>query len=391
LSRDPECTEIVLADIDTELLEKVSEKIGSGKVTTMRVNAGRLGDLLKAAEGADAVINLTHIRFNSNIMEAAWKSGAHYVDTALNYEGIWKQLVENKPLEFDEEFKKEGLTAVIGCGGSPGITNVLITYLCDNFDRVESIRLLLGGRSLKESEDVIETWEPSWSPEIALEDYASEVDIFKDGKFTKVPPFSGVEEYIFPEPVGPMLVSWHCHEEPVMLPRFIGKGVRYVDFRYPVNKVVGALIKLGFARDETVEVRGVKVLPRDVLMSLVRRPVNTFLTEDESTVATPSQYAGFMIVEVEGDKAGEKMSGTIIRRSGMSVEEKLEIFRRWRTTKVGVATPAIVAAKMSLKGEAERGVVAPERLDPNRFLKNMADMGLPIKFQMTLSKNVIIS
>ena len=391
LSRDPECTEIVLADIDTELLEKVSEKIGSGKVTTMRVDAGRLGDLLKAAEGADAVINLTHIRFNSNIMEAAWKSGAHYVDTALNYEGIWKQLVENKPLEFDEEFKKEGLTAVIGCGGSPGITNVLITYLCDNFDRVESIRLLLGGRSLKESEDVIETWEPSWSPEIALEDYASEVDIFKDGKFTKVPPFSGVEEYTFPEPVGPMLVSWHCHEEPVMLPRFIGKGVRYVDFRYPVNKVVGALIKLGFARDETVEVRGVKVLPRDVLMSLVRRPVNTFLTEDESTVATPSQYAGFMIVEVEGDKAGEKMSGTIIRRSGMSVEEKLEIFRRWRTTKVGVATPAIVAAKMSLKGEAERGVIAPECLDPNRFLKNMADMGLPIKFQMTLSKNVIIS
>jgi saccharopine dehydrogenase (NAD+, L-lysine-forming) len=392
LSRDTDCSGVVLVDINSELLEEVSKKIASEKVTTMRVDAGKLDELLRAAEGVDAVINLTHIRFNSNIMEAAWRSGAHYVDTALDYEGIWSQLVGDEPLEFDEEFKKEGLTAVIGCGGSPGVTNVLTRYVCDKLDRVESIRIVLGGRSLKKTEDVIETWEPGWSPEIAFEDYSSEADVFEDGKYRKVPPFDGVEEYKFPEPVGPLLVSWHCHEEPVMLPRFIGKGVKYVDFRYPINRVVGALIKLGFARDEPVEVRGVKALPRDVLMRLVRRPVNDFLTEDESTITAPSNYAGFNVIEVEGEKAGDKMKYTVTRGpTRHTTNERLEMFRRWGTTGVGVAVPAIVATKMSLEGDAERGVIAPECLDPIKFLGKMAEMGVPTRFQETLSKSVSFS
>jgi len=391
LSRDPDVSEVVLVDIDEDLLEKVSRKIGSSKVSTVRVDAGNVDDLLNVAEGVSVFINLTHIRFNSNIMEAALKSRAHYVDTAFD-DPIWRQLIENKPLEFDEEFKKEGLTAVIGCGGSPGITNVLARYLCDKFDSVEKIRIILGGKTIKESEDVIETWEPTWSPEIALDDYASDVDVFEDGEYKSYPPFSGVEEYRFPSPVGPLLVSWHNHEEPPMLPRFIGKGVRYVDFKYPINKVVGSLIKLGFAGYDPIEVKGIKVVPRDVLLKLVRRPVNTFLTEDESTVVSPSAYRGFMVIEAEGVKAGDKMSGKIIRGGTVpSAEEKLEMFRSLGTTKVGVAAPAIVAAKMCLEGDVERGVIAPECLDPVKFLGKMAEMGVPVKFQETLVKGVSIS
>jgi len=118
LCRDNEVSKIVLADINLELAEKVADKIGSSKVATMRVDAGNPEDLLKAAKGVDVIINLTLPRFNTSIMEAALKSGAHYVDTALG-DLIWRQLVEKKPLEFDDNFKKAGLTAVIGCGGSP--------------------------------------------------------------------------------------------------------------------------------------------------------------------------------------------------------------------------------------------------------------------------------
>ena len=107
LSRDPEISDIVLADIDLELADKVSKKIGSNKITTMRIDAGKLVDLLKAAKGVDAIINLTLPRFNLSIREAALKSGVHYVDTAID-ETTWRQLVEKKPLKFDEEFKKLG-------------------------------------------------------------------------------------------------------------------------------------------------------------------------------------------------------------------------------------------------------------------------------------------
>lgn len=392
LSRDPDVSNIVLADINEELLDKVSKKIRSEKLTTVRVDAGILEDLKDAAKGVDAVINLTHIKFNANIMEAAVKSGAHYVDTALDYEGIWKQLVENKPLSYDKEFKKAGLTAVLGCGGSPGITNVLARYLCDKLDSVDSIRIVLGGKPLRKSKDVVETWQPGWSPEIALSDYAHEADVFKDGKYTKVPPFSGAEEYMFPDPVGTLLVSWHCHEEPVMLPRFIGKGVKYVDFRYPVDKIAGALIKLGFASHEPIEVKGVKVAPVDVLMRLVHRPVNSFLNEDEKTVTTPSLYKFYMIIEIEGEKAGEKIQCKIIVRDiEHNADEKLKMFRKLGTTMVGVAAPAIVGAKMSIEGDADKGVIGSECLDPIKFLKKMAEMGAPVRFKETISKSVSIS
>jgi saccharopine dehydrogenase (NAD+, L-lysine-forming) len=139
LSRDPEVSGIVLADIDLELAENVAKKIGSNKVTIMRVDAGNLNDLLKAAKGVDAIINLTLPRFNLNIMKAAVKSRAHYIDTATDHT-TWSQLIENKPLEFDEDFKKAGLTAIIGCGGSPGVTNILIRYACDKLDTVDKNR-----------------------------------------------------------------------------------------------------------------------------------------------------------------------------------------------------------------------------------------------------------
>jgi len=46
---------------------------------------------------------------------------------------------------------------------------------------------------------------------------------------------------------------------------------------------------------------------------------------------------------------------------------------------------------MSIEGDAQRGVIAPECFDPIIFLKKMADMGVPVKFQETVSKSVSIS
>ncbi|GAH84763.1 unnamed protein product, partial [marine sediment metagenome] len=47
--------------------------------------------------------------------------------------------------------------------------------------------------------------------------------------------------------------------------------------------------------------------------------------------------------------------------------------------------------QMCLEGDAEKGVIAPECLDPVRFLKMLANMGAPVKFQEMCSKEVAIS
>jgi saccharopine dehydrogenase-like NADP-dependent oxidoreductase len=390
LSRDKDISEIVLADVDLVLAKKVKDKIKSDKVIVKHVDAGKTSNLIKVAEGVDAIINMTLPRFNSNIMNAALKSGAHYVDSALG-EPIWTQLIEHQPLELNDEYKEANLTALIACGGSPGVTNVLARLICDKLDRVGEIRFRFGGKSTEKPKDIVDAWDPGWCPEVALQDYANDATVFENGDYKTHPPFSSWEEYNFPDPVGPVLISFHSHEEPVTLPRFLGKGVRCVDFKYPIDTLAGALIKLGFASNEPIEVGGVQVAPMDVLMKLVRPPVNTFLVEDESTVKAPMEYAFAEVMEVEGEKSGEKVTYKVTRIHQQTAEERVEMYRRFGTANIYVAIPAIVGAKMCVEGEAEKGTIAPERLNPMEFLRRMANMGAPVKFHEMVSKTVSIS
>ena len=392
LARDKDVSEIVLADIDLDLVQKVKEKIKSDKVIAVRLDAGKLEDIQQAAKGADVIINLTLIQFNANLMKAAVGCGAHYVDTAFD-DPLWGQIIENQPLELDNEFKKAGLTALFGCGGSPGVTNVLIKYVCDQMDRVDEIGIRLGGRYLEKPKEVVSAWDPGWSPETALLDYAAEVPVFEDGKYKLYPPFSGPEEYHFPDPVGPLLISYHNHEEMVTLPRFIGKGVKKVEFRYPVDPVAGSFVKLGFAKLEPVEVTGSKVVPFDVLMKLVRHPVDTFLTEDENAARLPLKRANRVVISVKGTKSGEEVTHTITSSISLfsNAEEKLAIYKKLGSTAIFVALPAVVGAKMCMEGSAERGVISAECLDPLKFLRMMAEIAAPLRFQETIKKEVSIS
>jgi saccharopine dehydrogenase (NAD+, L-lysine-forming) len=401
LARDKDVSEIVLGDIDLDFANKVKAKIKSDKITATRVDAGKVEDIVKAARGADAIINLTLTAFNENIMQAALKSGAHYVDTSFGEpslmdicarDNILAQIIEKRPLAFDSEFKEAGLTALVGCGSSPGMVNVLARYGCDKLDRVDEIRIRIGRRLLTDTGEVVKAWTPTWSPFRALWGYAVEPTVFEDGEYKKYPIYSKCENYTFPEPVGTIPLVYHQHQEPITLPYFIGKGIKYCDFKYTVDKEVGTLIKNGFASSEPIDVRGIKVAPRDVLLNLVPRPVDTFFTEDETTARAPLKVTGFVVIEITGAKSREKleykMSYPIARFA--TPEERLELYKRFGATNIYVCIPAIVGAKMCMEGLAEKGLISSECLDPIKFLKIMAEMGVPMKLHETLSKEKFI-
>lgn len=402
LSRDKAVSEIVLGDIDLALADNVKAKVGGNKITTVRIDAAKVSDIEKAAEGADAVINLTLTAFNHNIMQAALKVGAHYVDTSYGEptlmdicarDNILAQIIENRPLEFDREFKSAGLTALAGCGASPGIINVLARYVCDKLDRVDEIRIRLGRKALVPSTEVVGAWGPTWSPFRALWGYAVEPMIFEDGKYRKYPIYSGYEEYHYPEPIGMIPLVYHQHQEPISLPHFIGKGITYCDFKYTIDTRAGTLIKTGFASSDPVDVKGVQVTPVDVLMKLVRRPVDTFLTEDEKTAALPLKVAGRVAIEIKGAKDADELEYKIVYPISLfeTAEEKLALYKKFGASNVYVALPAIVGVKMAAAGHAPRGVIAAEALDPLKFLALMTAMGAPVKFLEVCSKKAVIS
>jgi saccharopine dehydrogenase (NAD+, L-lysine-forming) len=208
LSRDDDISGIVLADTNLELARKVAEKLGD-KIVTVKVDAGDVDEVSRAADGAQVIINLTLPAYDMNIMEAALRSGAHYVDTSFGEptlldirarDNILSQIIEKRPLSFDREFKDAGLTALLGCGISPGMVNVITRFTCDKLDTVERICIRLGDRPLS-SPEVVNAWTPTWSPFRALWGYAVAPTIFEDRQYKKYPIFSCPEEYRFPAPL----------------------------------------------------------------------------------------------------------------------------------------------------------------------------------------------
>jgi len=136
-----------------------------------------------------------------------------------------------------------------------------------------------------------------------------------------------------------------------------------------------------------VDVNGVKVAPKNLLMKLMKAPANEFLLESEATAKLPPKSVHFMVIEIKGARSGKDVTYKLIRSSA-TPEENLRLYRKFGTIRIGVALPAIVAIKMAMEGDASRGLIAPECLDPIKFLKMMADMGAPVKFQELCSSEV---
>jgi len=222
--------------------------------------------------------------------------------------------------------------------------------------------------------------------------YAVEPTVFEDGEYRKYPIFHKRENYDFPDPVGAIPLVYHQHQEQISLPYFIGKGIKNCDFKYTADREVEAFVRVGLGGSEPVEVKGIKVVPRDLLLKLVPSPVNGFLTEDENTVIAPIKVVGGSVIEITGAKSGKNMEYKISRTySGATPEGRLEVYRKFGATNIGVSLPAIVGAKMCMEGNTQKGVICAECLDPTEFMKVMAEMGQPLKFNETCSREVSIS
>jgi len=392
LAGEESVTEIRLGDINFETARQVASKIGSSKVRPLKLDASDKGELIEAAEGVEAIFNFTLIGFSEIIMQAALACQAHYVDTACNLDFLNRWITEADP-KYHGEFKTIGKTALVGCGFSPGIANVLTRYVCNQMDRVESIIIRVGRSYGRNSEEVVSEWKPTWSPETLLEDYADPPMVLKGGEFMEVPIFSNPETYTFPEPVGELLISSHNHEEPYLIPRYYrDKGLQEVDFKYPVDTLAGAFVKMGFADDEAIDVNGKQVVPRDVLMKLVNRPGNSFLQESEETILQ-SELTGIMDICVSGERYREKVTHRISYTfaDGTDKHRQQQLYQTYGTTLLYVALPALIGAKMCFNEEVGSGVLTPEALEPYIFFKGMAERGIPLTFHETICEQKIFN
>ena len=385
LSRDQDVEEIRLADLDQSVAQKVADKINSPKIKVAAVDATKAEDVAALAEGVDVVMDFVMPWMARYVMRGALAANAHYVNSAFDTP-FWEEIAAGKgreELTLCKEFEAYGLTALLGCGMAPGFINVLIRQQTDKLDTVESIKIRLGKEKTGggDYDDIIVPWNPGWAPIQALKDCADEAICFDEGKFGYVAPYAGIEEWPFAEPVGTKLVSHHSHEEPYSLPLIIGKGLQYCDFKYYVCYHPAALVSLGLASSEEIDVKGVKVKPIDVCAAVLPKAGNAFLTEDPSKFEYTDKHV-FMSMQAEVKGARDGNPVTCLIDCPQMTTPCQPIYDLFGTTLVNVALPAICGAKQIIEG-AEKGVIFAEQLDPQRYLEIFNNTRYPYKWRVT--------
>lgn len=184
---------------------------GTRKIRLKRIDLEKTR-FAREISGADLVINAASSKINLEIMDAALKAGINYLDLASHH---LRNPFKAEQLEFDAKFKKQGLKGLVCAGVAPGISNLLIRELAEEFDTVNDIKLRLAEHIV--SQDVIS----SWSPEMAVEELSQDVPVYENGRFLLRPPFSGEEIYDYPPPFGKMPATLICQDEQLTVPLFI--------------------------------------------------------------------------------------------------------------------------------------------------------------------------
>jgi saccharopine dehydrogenase-like NADP-dependent oxidoreductase len=214
---------IVIADYNEPAAQALIKYFGDRRVQAEFIDIRRPSDLARLLNKTGVVINCLQHDFNLLIMRAALKSRVHYVDLGGLF--YWTR----KQLRLNEKFRKAKLTAIIGMGCAPGITNVLTAYAVSKLTKVQSVKIRVGSRDFNPPFSAL--YFP-YSPQTIIEELTLKPWIFRNGQFKQIAPRTGWEETDFPKPIGKIWTLWTRHSEIATLPlAFKAKGLRDCDFK----------------------------------------------------------------------------------------------------------------------------------------------------------------
>ena len=355
---------VILADVDGDLAKRTASHLQTPKVHAMQLDATDTDALREAMRGCGLVINTALPRFNRPVQAAALAEGLNYLDPANE---------SRDPFADSDVWKAAGLTALCAMGEDPGLSNVFARYAADGMDRVDSIKVRDGDTASSPDYPFIALF----SPETFVEETLASSRIWRDGKYDPVPPFGAFETYEFPAPLGPLPVYSVDHEEVDTLPRFIGKGVRYVDFKLALDPTTVQTLKL--FRDLHLLEPGSPGAPSP------RKALFAALPKPAELAGRVDGYAA-ILVEVAGEKDGENVVHTIYTILGhREASEKFGGTATAYLTGTGAAIGAILLASGTIRG---KGKLSPEHLDPKPVFPLLRKFGIDVKEQVRWERSL---
>jgi len=345
--------EIVVADRDRAAADRLVHELRDRRLTAVSVDVTQSDQVEALMRRVDVVANCTTYHYGLDLVRSAIRFHRPYVDLG----GLFNT---PRQLELGPEAEAAGVAIVLGCGATPGVTNLMAQAAASEMDEVERVEIAFGSlRPLAASPGLLDTILEEFSPTIARFYY-------EDGRFVPVPPFAGARVLEFLPPVGALETYFVPHSETHTLPRFLLHRPIHVSVRgswHPdIMKAMRVFLDYGLTAEEPEPVDGTVLSPRSFLRAhlLHRQP------------ALDGPVAFFLRVDVTGRRGQNPCAASY--RSAHPTD--------WGPAGTARMTgiPASIGLQALARGQVARtGVLGPEAaFAPMPFFQQLADRGIRV-------------
>ena len=314
--------------------------------------------------GASLVVNLALPYQDLNIMEACLAAGADYLDTA-NYEPLDEAKFEyHWQWAYQERFEKAGLTALLGSGFDPGVTNVFTAYIAKHhIQNMQTLDILdcNGG-------DHGQHFATNFNPEINIREVTAPARHWQDGAWVETPALSHKQSFDFPQ-VGNRNMYLMYHEELESLSKHFPELTRarfWMTFGDAYLTHLNVLENIGMTSIEPIIYEGQEIVPLQFLKAVLPEPSGLGETTKGKTCI------GNII---SGTHEGKPRTVYLY-----NVCDHEACFAEVGSQAVSFTTgvPAMIGASLILdKSWRKPGVWNMEQFDPDPFMDRLNIYGLP--------------
>jgi len=178
--------QIIIADINKESADFFAASLNQ-KVSSIQLDINNAGALKQAMEDINIVVNTCgpYFKFATPILKAAISSGCNYIDICDD----WEPTIDM--MKLDAKAKSAGVSATIGLGASPGLTNLMALIAIRELDEVTTVYTGwdIGGTSL--DENAMQQSENAAMMH-GVEQMTGQVKVFQNGAFKMVKPLQKI-------------------------------------------------------------------------------------------------------------------------------------------------------------------------------------------------------
>jgi lysine 6-dehydrogenase len=360
LLQDKDVSEVRLADVHVGHLPEFLAPYSGPRLIPTPLDVRDHDAVRGAMRECDAVMSAIPYYFNFDMARLAVEAGVHFCDLGGNTEIVFKQK------ELDAEARKKNITIVPDCGLAPGMVNILAEHGIKQLDSVDSVKIFVGG--LPQHPEPPLNYMLVYSLEGALDYYTTLSWVLRDGKRTQVKALSEREPVAFAAPLGELEAFHTAGGLSTMAFRYEGKipAMEYKTLRYPGHAAIMENIRsIGLLDLEPVDVKGIKVVPRDVFIAIVGPRLNKVHGRDLVALR----------VVVSGKKGGKSATKTfeLVDR----YDEKHDVSAMMRTTGYSLA----ITGLMQVRGQVKpAGVHTPDECVPAEpYMAELRKRGIAIR------------